>query len=209
MANDKFSIGDALAYGWTSFKSQIGFFIGLIVVMAIVTVVPDLLIDKLFDRGTALSIIFKLVVRVLGLILGMIATRLSLDIFDNGKADLSRLGDLVSLLPSYLVGKIIYGLIVLGGLILLIVPGFIWAYMFLYVGFLIIDRHLGPIEALKESRVLTSGYKLDLFLFSLVVGLINIVGAICLLVGLFVTIPVTLMASAYVYRRLSPKPAAV
>ena len=41
--------------------------------------------------------------------------------------------------------------------------------------------------------------------FSLVVALLNIGGAICLLVGLLVTIPITLMASVYVYRQLSPK----
>ena len=36
------------------------------------------------------------------------------------------------------------------------------------------------------------------------VAVINIIGVFVLFVGLFVTIPVTLMASAYVYRRLSP-----
>jgi uncharacterized membrane protein len=142
---------------------------------------------------------------LIGLFLGMVTTRISLDIFDTGKPDLSRIKELLPLVPSYLVGKILYGLIVLVGLILLIVPGIIWAYMFLYVGYLIIDRQLGPIEALKESRVITSGYKMDLFIFSLVVGVINIVGAILLLIGLLVTIPVTLMASAYVYRKLSPR----
>ena len=55
-----------------------------------------------------------------------------------------------------------------------------------------------------KASALTDGYKMDLFLFSLTVAVINIIGVICVFVGLFVTIPVTLMASAYVYRRLSP-----
>jgi uncharacterized membrane protein len=173
----------------------------------VLTVLPDFLIDRVFERGTALYIIFKLVVRVIGLLLGMVATRLSLDIFDTGRPDLSRLSDLLPLLPSYFIGKLLYGVMVMVGLLLLIIPGFIVAYMFLYVGYLVVDRQLGPIEALQESRVVTSGVKLDLFLFSLVVGVMNVIGAICLLVGLFVTIPVTLMASAYVYRRLSPRTA--
>jgi uncharacterized membrane protein len=208
MANEKFSISEALTYGWTTFRSQIGFFIGFILALAVVTVVPDLIVDRLFERGGALYVIFKIIIRVIGLLLGMVATRVSLDIFDTGRADLSRLKELLPLLPSYFVGKLLYGIAVLVGLILLIIPGFIFAYMFLYVGYLIVDRRLGPIEALQESRVITNGVKIDLFLFSLIVGVINILGAVCFLVGLLVTIPLTLMASAYVYRRLAPRAAA-
>lgn len=208
MANDKFSISEALSYGWDTFKGQIGFFLGLIVVMAAVTVIPDVIIDKVMTRGSALSIILKLGVRLVGMLLGMVVTKISLDIVDTGRSDLSKLSELLPIVPAYVIGKLIYGVIVLVGMLLLLIPGFIWAYMFLYIGYLIIDRQIGPIDALKESRAITSGYKWSLALFSLVVALINIGGAICLLVGLFVTIPVTLMASAYVYRRLSPKVAA-
>jgi uncharacterized membrane protein len=205
MANEKFSISEALTYGWNTFKTQIGFFLGLVFVLALLTVVPDLIVARVTERGTAIAFILTLIIRLIGLFLGMVATRIALDIYDNGSADLSHLSDLLPLLPSYFVGKLLYGIIVLVGLILLIIPGFILAYMFLYVGYLIVDRRLGPIDALQESRVITNGVKLDLFLFSLVVGVLNLLGAICLLIGLFVTIPVTLMASTFVYRRLSPK----
>ena len=90
------------------------------------------------------------------------------------------------------------------GLILLIVPGMIAAYMFFFTGYLIVDRNRGPIEAMQESRALTDGYKLDLFIFSLGLGLVNLAGALCVVVGLLVSMPVTLMATVYVYRRLSP-----
>jgi len=153
----------------------------------------------------AFFLIAEVLLRLVGLFLGMATTRISLDLYDTGEADLSKLGDLVPQFGRYLLGKIIYGVIVLIGLVLLIVPGIILSYMFLYVGYLIIDRDLGPIEALKESKVVTDGSKLSLLLFSLVVALLNIAGVLCLLVGLLVTIPVTLMASVYVYRQLSPR----
>jgi uncharacterized membrane protein len=204
MANDKFSISDALKYGWESFKANIPFFIGFMVVMGLLTVVPDYIADKVFEPRSGGLVAVKIVLRLIGLVLGMASTRLSLDIYDSGQPDLSRIGTIVPQIPSYLVGKILYGLIVLVGLVLLIIPGIVVAYMFLYVGYLIIDRGLGPIDALSESRTLTDGYKMDLFLFSLVVAVINVIGVVCLFVGLFVTIPTTLMASAYIYRRLSP-----
>jgi hypothetical protein len=204
MANDKFSISAALKYGWETFKQHVPFFIVFMVILAAVTVIPDKLIDSMFQQGTALFVIGKLIVRLLGLVLGMVATRLSLDIHDKGNPDFEHLGELSSLVLYYLGGKILYGLIVMVGLILLVVPGCIAAYMFLYTGFLTIDKGLSPIAALQESRVVTQGYKMDLFLFSLAVAGINIVGVICLVVGLFVTVPITLMASAYVYRKLCP-----
>jgi len=41
-----------------------------------------------------------------------------------------------------------------------------------------------------------------LSLFDLLLGLINLLGAICLLIGLFATIPTTMVATAFVYRKL-------
>ena len=204
MANDKFSIQEALKYGWETFKANVPFFIGFMVVLGLITVVPDYIAEKVLDPKSVGLIVTKIVLRLIGLVLGMVSTRISLDIHDSGQADLSRVAGILPQIPSYIVGKLIYGLAVLVGLVLLIIPGIIVAYMFLYVGYLIIDRGLGPIAAMSESRVLTDGYKMDLFLFSLVVAVINIIGVVCLFVGLFVTIPTTLMASAYVYRRLSP-----
>jgi uncharacterized membrane protein len=211
MSNDKFSISEALQYGWETFRSHIGFFLGLMVVMAMLTIIPDVITEKLFEPRSVPFVICKLVtrlMRLIGLILGMVATRVSLDLHDTGEADLSRISELMPKIPAYLGSKILYGLIVFGGLCLLVVPGCIWAYMFLYAGFLVVDKDLGPIAALKESKAITYGYKWSLFAFSIVVALINIAGMICLLVGLLVTIPVTMMASAHVYRRLSPQGAA-
>ena len=205
MAEARFSISEALKYGWETFKAKAGFFIGLTVALALVTAVPDFIIGKLFAQGTALRLVAEITLRLVGLFLGMITTRISLDLYDTGEADLSKISGLLPQFLPYLGGKILYGLIVLIGLILLVVPGIIVSYMLLYVGYLIIDRNLGPIEALKESKVVTDGSKWHLFLFSLAVALLNIAGVLCLLVGLLVTIPVTLMASVYVYRQLSPR----
>ncbi len=204
MANEKFSIKEAITYGWDTFKGNAPFFLGLMVALALVSIVPDWIAGKIFTQGTIAFTLVNILLRLVGLFLGMITTRLSLDIHDQGRADFSRLSELIPQFLPYLGGKILYGLIVLVGLVLLVVPGIIVSYMFLYVGYLIVDRRLGPIEALKESRAITDGVKWDLFLFSLVVLVLNILGMLMLFVGLLITVPVTLMASVYVYRKLSP-----
>ena len=66
-----------------------------------------------------------------------------------------------------------------------------------------IEKGLGPVEALKASSSTTMGAKWDLFLFGLLLGLINLAGFLCLVVGLFATIPTSMVAYAYVYRELS------
>ena len=87
-------------------------------------------------------------------------------------------------------------------MILLIIPGIIWGIKFQFFSCFIVDKGVGPIEALKRSSVITKDAKWDLFLFNLLLILINLLGAICLLIGLFVTIPTTMVDWAFVYRRL-------
>jgi len=69
--------------------------------------------------------------------------------------------------------------------------------------YFVIDKGLGPINALKASNRATEGAKLSLFVFEFVCGLIISLGALCFLVGLFATVPMIMVTMALVYRQLS------
>ena len=84
----------------------------------------------------------------------------------------------------------------------MIVPGIIWAIKFQFFSYFIVDKEVGPIEALKKSAAITKGAKWDLFVFGALLGLINLAGALCVVVGLFATIPTTMVAIAFIYRKL-------
>jgi uncharacterized membrane protein len=73
----------------------------------------------------------------------------------------------------------------------------------MFVPYIVIDRGLGPIEAMKESWRVTKGHKWQLFLLFLALIGLNILGAIALIVGLLVTIPITMLAAAHAYRTLT------
>jgi uncharacterized membrane protein len=90
----------------------------------------------------------------------------------------------------------------LGGLILLIIPGIIWAIKFSLCFYFVIDKGLGPIEALKASSRTTMGIKWQLFGFGILCGLINFLGLLCLFIGGFATYPTVLVANVLVYRQL-------
>jgi len=208
MSESRFKIGDALTYGWNTFKAKPLFFVGLTLALALITGVPEIVSRAVFPRDSAALPFIGLLLMFVNLFLGMLAVRIALDFYDNGD---TTIGDAISaIVPQYLKylgGKVLYVLIIFVGFLLLIIPGVIVSLMFYFVGYLIVDRHLGPIEALKESKNITDGSKVTLLLFTLGVGVLNLLGFLCLFVGLLVTIPVSMLAWVYVYRQLSPKTA--
>ena len=95
------------------------------------------------------------------------------------------------------------GCIIAGvGLLLCIIPGIILSVRFQFFGWAIVDRELGPFEAMQESWELTRGSFWNLVLLWLVLAGINILGALALGVGLLITSPMSMVAVGFVYRRL-------
>ena len=108
-----------------------------------------------------------------------------------------------SLLWDYILGSLLYILIVIGGLILLIVPGIIWAIKYQFYGYAIIDKKMNAFDAINESGRITQGHKWTLLgLFFANLGIV-ILGFLCLIVGIFAAIPVVELATAFAYRTLS------
>jgi uncharacterized membrane protein len=88
-------------------------------------------------------------------------------------------------------------------LILLGFPGIMWGVKFSLWPYFVIDKGLGPIAALKASSRTTMGVKRDLLGFNILLGLINLAGLLCLILGVFATYPTVIVAHALVYRQLS------
>jgi|GEM_PF-7100866 len=100
---------------------------------------------------------------------------------------------------------ILFALAVIGGFILLIIPGFIVLVQLALVKYVAVRSDLAPLETLRESTRLTKGYRWEIFGFLMLMVLINILGALCLLVGLLFTIPLTLIATTLVYVKLAER----
>ena len=106
------------------------------------------------------------------------------------------------LFVNYIIATIIMSFVVLIGFLLLIVPGIILSIKFQFYAFLIIDKKLGAIDALKMSSRIADGIKMDLFIFGFILSLVNLGGLLLLGVGALATLPITTFASVYVYRKL-------
>mgnify|MGYP001597595538 CR=1 FL=1 len=202
----KFSMKEAIKFGWAVIKKKFWFFVGVLVIMAVLQLILGIFgwdPEKTYDNNQAvvLAVIISIVFGVLQTIVGLGAMKIALKLVDGQEVKISDLFSTFPLFFKYLAGAIIYALIVLAGFILLIVPGIIWQMKYSLYPYFILEG-AGPIEALKKSGQATKGAKLDLLIFFLLLGLIVIAGFIAILVGLFFAIPTVMVAMAFVYRKL-------
>ncbi|HEX5930162.1 MAG TPA: hypothetical protein VFY74_00190 [Methyloceanibacter sp.] len=221
-----FSVRSALRFGWETFKKRPWFFV---LAMLLIVIAQGLVqgIGRASDASLAgaaeeLGFLASLVHLALSTLVSMGVTAFALAAHDN--PDTVELSALWHPHPfwKYLGLSIIFALVavaafllglalvaVLGletglaiGIPLLLVLGAIFALMFMFSGFLVIDRELGPIEAMKGSYRMTYGYKWSLLGLLLMLLLINVLGLLALIVGLFVSAPVSLLAATHAYRVL-------
>src|SRR3989344_2927339 len=175
------SVGESIQFGWETFKKRPWFFIGVVLAVVILSSILTSLAEE--NPRDLFAILVSLAVLVIHIFIEMGLVSFALKAHDGV--------------------KILTGIIIVIGLILLIVPGVIAILTLLFATYLVIDRNLGPIEAMKESARMTKGHRWNLFLLILALLGINILGAIALLVGLLVSIPVSILAVAHAYRTLA------
>lgn len=206
MASKSFSKSDAISYGFKQARANLKFFIILLIIVVGANIIPSIA-GSFFESNNApgLGFIATLISWALQLTISIGMIYVALRLHDRKKTVYGDLFRHIHLIIPYFLASIIYSLIVIVGFILFIIPGIIWGIKFRYFPYLMVDRKLGPIDALKESSKITKGARWNLFFFGILLVLINILGALALLVGLFVTIPLSMMAEVYVYRKLAGK----
>ena len=194
----------SVRFAWQTFKKRPWFFVGVSALMMVGSWVIGALAGALGQDGAA-ALVGTVVNIALSTLLSMGYAATMLRAHDSTES--AEVSDLWHPRPfwKFLGAELSVGVVVLIGLVLLIVPGIIAILTFLFVPYIVIDKQLNPIEALKESARITKGARWELLLLVLLAFVLNIVGAIALLVGLFVSIPVTTLALVHAYRTLEAK----
>ena len=198
---NEFSASGSIKAGWKTFKKRPGFFIGSMLIIFVVVGIVSAIFGQYENQGTVsvLASLGNLLVETL-VDIGIVA--FALKAVDHPES--VRLTDLWH--PQhyfqYLVAVVLTGIAVIVGLVLLIVPGIIVMLMLLFVKYAVVDKNLGPIEALKESARITKGHRIDLLVLLSLALLVNIAGALCVLIGLLVSVPVTYLSMVHAYRTL-------
>ena len=197
----QFSIEEAVKFGWQTTKTNFKFLIKIILIIMAAYILTSWVSNALED-APVLNVVASILFWVLHIVLDIGLVKIALKLTADQKPELADLFNHYPLFWKYLGGAILSGLIILGGLILLIVPGIYFAVKLQFVTYLIIDQGLGPIDAIKKSWEITGGNFWNLFLFGLVIVLINVLGFLALVVGLLWAIPTAAIATAFVYKKL-------
>lgn len=191
--------------------------------------------------GTAIGFVGSFVLTLVGIVVGIGATVISLKLVEGKHAEYKDLlprwgiiwrfvvagflvavlvaipvvvGILVSVMAFFAAGGEVAALepavtnMPPGAIAAAFVPGLITVLVALYlslrfaaVRYAIIDG-AGLVDSLRKSWHLTQGVVLKLALFALAAVAANIAGALVFMVGLLVSIPVTMLAMAHVYLKL-------
>lgn len=204
--------GSCIRFGWETFKKRSWFFVGVTVLYYFVAWAMSYL-SGLVDGAVAAGgqsvaghVLGFLISYGLATFLGLLLVTFLLKAHDDAEhVQVSDAWRQALRYAPFLLASILLFIIVMGGLILLIVPGIIFSIMFGFASYLVVDRGLNPTEALRESRRITSGHKWMLFRLTLLSFLVILLGFVCLFVGLLVAIPVVWLAGVHAYRALSAK----
>lgn len=199
-----FSKKEAFLSGWRNFKERPFFLIGLFILTTIISAISGFVAEEVGTGGV--GFVLSLLDFAIQVIIGMGITLIMLRVHDGVDTNYGDLLEPLHLFWKYLAMTILVLVVILMGLLLLIIPGIIAGIALSFASYLVIDRNLGPVEAMKESLRITNGHKWNLLLFGLSVLFFNILGALFFGVGLLITIPISALATVYVYRWLLESP---
>lgn len=227
MTEKRFSKGEAIAFGWKTMNDNLGFFIVLMLIVFAITGIPSIVSNLTKESMPSFSGLMTFISQLLGIFIAPGMIKIYLNVHDGQPARYEDIFAYSYLFLRYLGASLLVTLVVVSALILSLLPIFLvkylhlpdfWVVVILFVimlaaiiftirlqffGYFIVDQDAGAIESIKKSYVLTEGLMGQLIIFIFLIILINVAGALCLLIGLFATIPATTLAVTYVYRKLT------
>lgn len=202
---ESFSIMSVLKTAWEKFKEHFiflwilgGVYMGSVIFLS--------LLGERFEESAFLSLIITLITIVFGTIvqLGFIKALLEL-VSTNEEKGIAIVFSQYHLFWRYLVASILFQFLIIFGFILLIIPGVYFMMKYQFFSYAMIDKNLGIADAFKQSAEMTRGMIWKLIGFSLALLILNVAGALFFVVGLAVTIPVTMVAYTILYFTLQKR----
>jgi uncharacterized membrane protein len=194
-------IGDYFSRGWEIFKQYAWGFILFTFLIGALSVIVSILPSPLGSGGSDGGSIGlgNIVLFFIGPILGVGSYFVAFQIARNrpyGFGDFfNGFNKFLPIFLTYFVSAILIGF----GFILLILPGIYLAVAYMFAQLFVIDKNLEFWSAMETSRKLVTKKWFSFFGLVLLLGLLNILGAILLGIGLLVTIPLSscVVAAAY------------
>lgn len=227
-----YNAGDAAGYGWSKFQANAGqivlagliVFVGIVVLEIIGIVIRSILVtspscsynsDGVFrctdGSGFFVSLLASGIMSLLFFIafqvIGAGIVRGALDVTAGRPFVVGTIFKFDNL-GAVVITSLISSVIIFVGTLLCFLPGLIAAFFLSYALYFVIDKQQAPVEALTSSFNLVKDNLSATVVWYLLSLVIIVVGAILCGVGLIVAIPVSILGTAYTYRKLTGQPVA-
>jgi len=186
-----FKIGQKIKEAWPIYKAHFSAFLIMMLAMS-----------GLQYLGTKDNFIVTIVYYLVLVFLMYVFIRFSVNLVDK-KENNSFSKEMFPSVNQYwnlLKTMILSLLCIMGGFLLLIVPGFYLAGRLVFANYISVDKNKGGRASIKESWEITKDYGWKLFWKSLVIGLFVALGFIVFFIGSFITYPVGIIILLMMYR---------
>ncbi|HEY1497588.1 MAG TPA: hypothetical protein VGF49_23680 [Candidatus Solibacter sp.] len=101
-----------------------------------------------------------------------------------------------------LVASLVISLFVFAGSLLCVIPGLVVAAMYKFTYLFIVDKRMDFWPAMQASHAVVKNDYFGFTMFLILMALVNLLGALCCIIGLLISIPVTLAAITIAYQEL-------
>lgn len=208
---DKFSIESVLGQGWTGTKTFFFPLLGVMVVNGLLTMLVPIASffigasNSLMAENLFLSLGLGLLSTFIALTIEMGMIKVNLMVLDGQTVRPDDCFQTFNLLPNYFVAWLIARSVTMFGFFCFVIPGIILHISFQFFGYFIVERGMGPIEALKASWAVCDGARWNLVMLSIVLWFINAVGFMCFFLGLIPAHMINGISLAATYRELLSK----
>jgi uncharacterized membrane protein len=165
-----------LAYAWDLLKKNPTLYIGLTLISIIINFIPHISIFSIFINIGFFNCCYKL----------MKDENINFSDYFFSFQSFSRF-------LNILVAVVLMTVATLLGYVLLIIPGIYISVALVFTTVVMVTENKDGIDALKRSKEIVDGRWWNVFMFCGFLFLLNIAGLLCLVIGLVVTIPLTVI----------------
>jgi uncharacterized membrane protein len=167
--------------GWQMVKADIGTFMLLTIVFAVLNGVVPMILHGPLIAGFHIFCMKKIL---------------------NRRTDFADLFKGFDFFVPTLVASLVIGLLVGCGTLFCIIPGLVLAAMFEFTYLFIVDKRMDFWPAMQASHAMIKNDYFGFTMFVLLMILVDILGALCCIVGLLVAVPVTVAAVTVAYKEI-------
>ena len=197
-------VGSAYKNGWRQLWK---YFIKLFVIGIIVCIIGIPTGMNEWVQGAAAAGILGFLAFIYGILVeGPVQYGVTFAFLKAARGDKLEIKDMFEAFKNYwnaVLASLLVCVIIVIGLVLLIVPGIIFACKLAFTPYLVVDRKMAVMEAIEESWRMTGGHAWKVFLIGLLSIPICIAGLLCFIVGIIIAIMWVNLAFASLYHSVS------